>query len=58
MAEREVTVEVTAVHIATVLACNAKEAQEKVIDLVLDGVIAPKEINTVILDVQPIKEVT
>lgn len=58
MAEREVTVEITATYIANVIAGNALEAQEKATNLVLLGTIAPNEINTVILDVQPIKEVT
>ena len=56
MAEREVTVEVTATYITKVIAGSAIEAQEKAINLVLLGAITPKEINTaVILDVQPME---
>ena len=58
MAEREVTVEITATYIANVIAGSAKEAQENATNLVLLGAIVPKEINPVILDVQPIKETT
>ena len=59
MAEREVTVEITATYITKVIADNALEAQEKATNLVLLGTITPNEINTVvILDVQPTKEVT
>ena len=58
MALREVTVEISATYIANVIAGSAIEAQEKATNLVLLGTIAPNEINAIILDVQPIKEVT
>ena len=58
MAIREVTVEVTAKYVTKVIAGSAIEAQAMAKNLVMIGVISPCETNEIILDVQPIKEVT
>ena len=58
MAEREVTVEITATYITKVIAGSASEAAAAARNLVHLGVISPHETNVFILDVQPIKEVT
>ena len=55
MALREVTVEVTAKYIIKFNASSAEEARKKAENLTLYGV-EPDYIDSVILDVQPIKE--
>lgn len=57
MALREVTVEVTAKYIIKVNADNPNDARQKAEDLVWLG-ITPDDMDTVILDVLPIKEST
>lgn len=56
MAIREVTVEVNTKYIVKVKAGNADEACIKAEGLVLDGMVLPVCIESVVLDVQPIKE--
>lgn len=56
MAIREVTVEVNTKHIVKVEAGSADEACDKAESLVLDGMVLPLHIESVVLDVQPIKE--
>lgn len=55
MAIREVTVEVNTKYIVKVKAGNADEACDKAESLVLDGMVIPVNIESIVLDVQPIK---
>ena len=55
MAIREVTVEVNTKHIVKVEAGSADEACDKAESLVLDGMVIPVNIESIVLDVQPIK---
>lgn len=56
MALREVTVEVTATHIIKVKASSGQEARKKAEDMVLFGGDCPDFMDSVVLDVRPIKE--
>lgn len=55
MAIREVAVEVSATYIVKVNAGSSTEAIKKAEDLVLFGIV-PDYMDSIILDVQPIKE--